>query len=199
MYLQMAGLQFMPTGVILYVINYADLDRQHLAREIDERYEPFHHWGEVPDDFSYRKPYRYRLRGGVVEAAPDDTQDYRFHYRRLLLMDRVHTALRGQRTSFGSRSLPLQDRVLDLAHAECQKLSDPGGRDSAALPLLDAMATVWSTTVATAAERVRMEYADREDALIQSEVRRLHALAAVNGARDHSDLDALFVRYGCHD
>ena len=44
-----------------------------------------------------------------------------------------------------------------------------------------------------------MEYADREDALIQSEVRRLHALAAVNGARDHSDLDALFVRYGCHD
>jgi hypothetical protein len=199
MYLQMAGLQFMPTGVILYVINYVDLDRQHLAREIDERYEPFHHWGEVPDDFSYRKPYRYRLRGGVVEAATPDAQDYRFHYRRLLLMDRVHAALRAQRTTFGSRSLPLQERLLDLAHAECQKLGDRGGQDSEALPLLDAMATAWNTTLATAAERVRMEYADRQDALIQSEVHRLQALAAVCAARDHHDLDALFVRYGCHD
>ena len=44
-----------------------------------------------------------------------------------------------------------------------------------------------------------MEYADRQDALIQSEVRRLQALAAVCAARDHQDLDALFVRYGCHD
>lgn len=199
MYLQMAGLQYMPTGVILYVINYVDLDRQHLAREIDERYEPFHHWGEVPDDFSYRKPYRYRLRGGVVEAATPDTQDYRFHYRRLLLMDRLHAALRAQRTAFAARSLPLQDRLLDLAHSESQKLNDAGGQNGEALPLLEAMATTWNTTLATAAERVRMEYADRQDALIQSEVRRLHALAAVCAARDHSDLDALFVRYGCHD
>jgi hypothetical protein len=189
----------MPTGVILYVINYVDLDRQHLAREIDERYEPFHHWGEVPDDFSYRKPYRYRLRGGVVEASPPDDQDYRFHYRRLLLMDKVHAALRAQRTSFGSRSLPLQERLLDLAHAECQALNDQGGQNGEALPLLEAMATAWNTTLATAAERVGMEYADRQDALIQSEVRRLQALAAVCAARDHQDLDALFVRYGCHD
>jgi hypothetical protein len=61
------------------------------------------------------------------------------------------------------------------------------------------MATAWNTTLATAAERVGMEYADRQDALIQSEVRRLQALAAVCAARDHQDLDALFVRYGCHD
>ena len=199
MYLQMAGLQFMPTGVILYVINYVDLDRQHLAREIDERYEPFHHWGEVPDDFSYRKPYHYRLRGGVLETAPDAGEDYRFHYRRLLLMDRVHTALRAQRTSFASRSLPLQDRMLDLAYAECQKLEEQADPNGDSMPLLDAMASAWHTTQATAAERVRIEYADRQDALIQSEVRRLHALAAVCAARDHSDLDALFVRYGCHD
>ncbi|WP_307734440.1 hypothetical protein [Xanthomonas albilineans] len=197
MYLQMAGLQFMPTGVILYVINYVDIDRQHLARELDERYEPFHHWGEVPNDFSYLTPYRYRLRGSVVEAAPPDLHDYRFHYRRLLLIDQVHAALRAQRTVFASRSLPLQDQVLDLAHAQCQQLDDHG--DGEALPLLNAMATAWNTTLATAATRVRMEYADRQDTLVQSEVRRLHALAAVCAARDHHDLDALFVRYSGHD
>jgi uncharacterized protein RhaS with RHS repeats len=199
MYLQMAGLQFMPTGVILYVINYVDLDRQHLAREIDERYETFHHWGEVPDDFSYRKPYLYRLRGGVVEAATPGGQDYRFHYRRLALMDRVHAALRAQRTTFSCRSLPMQERLLDLAHAECERLGDQGDENGEAMPLLDAMAAAWNTTRTTAAERVRLEYADRQDALIQSEVRRLQALSAVCAARDHGDLDALFVRYGCHD
>ncbi|WP_045739430.1 hypothetical protein [Xanthomonas sp. MUS 060] len=98
---------------------------------------------------------------------------------------------------FASRTLPLQDRVLDLAHAQCQQLDDHG--DGEALPLLSAMASAWNTTLATAATRVRMEYADRQDTLVQSEVRRLHALARVCAARDHHDLDALFVRYGVHD
>jgi hypothetical protein len=208
MYLQMAGLVFMPTGVIVYVINYVDLDRQHLARELDERYEPFHHWGEVPDGFSYRKPYLYRLRDGVVAAVEQgtapDTEDYRFHYRRLLLMDRVHSALRTQRAGFTQGALPLQDRVLDLAHAECHQLgnSERAGGDvppGGAFPLLEAIADAWDTTLLTAADRVRMEYADRQDALVQSEVRRLKTLAQVRAVRCAADLDPLFVRFGCHD
>ena len=197
MYVQMAGLAFMPTGVIVYVINYVDLDRQHLARELDERYEPFHYWGEVPDDFNYRKPYLYRLRDGVVEAAAPDAEDYRFHYRRLLLMDRVHAALRAQRAAHAPGALPLQDRLLDLAYVECQRLD--ASKTSEALPLLDALAQASNTTLAAAADRVRIEFADRQDALVQSEVRRLQALAQVSATRDHHDLDSLFVRYGCHD
>lgn len=199
MYLQMAGLVFMPTGVIVYVINYVDLERQHLARELDERYEPFHHWGEVPDGFSYRKPYRYRVRDGVVKTAESDGEDYRVHYRRLLLMDRVHAAIRAQRATHVHGSLPLQDRLLDLAHSECQRLDANEASGSRVFPLLTAMAQATNTKLAIAAERVRIEFADRQDALVQSEVRRLQALTEIGAARDHNDLDSLFVRYGCHD
>lgn len=199
MYLQMAGLTFMPTGVIVYVINYVDLDRQHLAREIDERYEHFHYWGEVPNDFSYREPYRYRLRDGSMDAAVPDTEDYRLHYRRLLLMDRMHASLRTQRSTLAPGSLPLQDRLLDIAYAECQRLGEVEDSESNAIPLLCSMAQAWGTTAAVAANRVRIEYADRQYALVQSEVRRLSLLSEVSAARHHADLDPLFVKYGCHD
>jgi hypothetical protein len=61
------------------------------------------------------------------------------------------------------------------------------------------MAQASNTTLAVAADRVRIEFADRQDALVQSEVRRLQAIAEVSATRDHHDLDSLFVRYGCHD
>lgn len=87
--------------------------------------------------------------------------------------------------------------MLDLAYVECQRLET--SKASEALPLLDALAQASNTTLAAAADRVRIEFADRQDALVQSEVRRLQALAQVSATRDHRDLDSLFVRYGCHD
>ena len=61
------------------------------------------------------------------------------------------------------------------------------------------MADAWGTIPSIAAERVRIAHADRQDALVQSEVRRLSALTEVRNAACDADLDPLFVRYGCHD
>lgn len=208
MYVQMAGLHFMPTGAILYVINYHDLDRQYLGQELDERYEPFIYWGEVPHDFSYRAPYRYRFRDGKITPTPASTDgadvpdvvDYRLHHRRLRLIDRLYAALRLQRMSLVPGTLPLQDRLLDLAFAESRaehrSPSPEPKRGSDSRPLLRAMAAVWNTTLVGAAERVRIEHADRQHALVQSEVHRLRAVAAVRAASTHAQLDALCARYG---
>lgn len=89
--------------------------------------------------------------------------------------------------------LPMQDRLLDLALAECAS-------GATSRPLLHARASAWGTTLIGAAERVRINTLPyRQHALLRSEVHRLQACADVRAARTHADLDVLFARYGLHD